>query len=444
MSIIAPIGIVIGIIAIIYFAVKEIHITIAAPLATLLVVVLNKMDIVNSMLGTDKNNYMGALGNYIMSFFAIFLLGSILAKFMEESGATVSIADFILSKFGTKHPYRVLVAIFIVSFVLTYGGISLFVVMFAVIPLARTLFKKLDIAWNLIQVPLWLGIATMTMTMIPGTPAIQNVIPIQYLNTSMTAAAIPSIAGSIGCAAFGLFYMKYTLNKSIKKGENYATYTSDEAESTVDRELPGFFASILPLLTLVVIAIVGSSMGSEFMKKNIIYVALITAIILSLILFRKFIPQKIQTLSIGASGSIGPIFATSSAVAFGAVIMSAPGFDIFSKLIMSIPGSPLISLTVLTSTMSAITGSSSGALGIVMPNFADYYLSTGLNPELIHRVAAIGSNILTIVPQSGVLLTFLSLAKLNHKNGFKETFIVVTVGSLIAEIIVITLGSIMY
>ncbi|AUA37922.1 permease [Clostridioides difficile] len=444
MSIIAPIGIIIGIIAIIYFSVKEIHITIAAPIATLIVVLLNKMDVVTSMLGADKNNYMGALGNYIMSYFAIFLLGSILAKFMEESGATVSIADFILNKVGSNHPYRVLVAIFIVSFILTYGGISLFVVMFAVIPLARTLFKKLDISWNLIQIPLWLGIATITMTIIPGTPAIQNVIPIQYLNTSLTAATIPSIVGSIGCATFGLVYMKYALNKSIRKGETYATYTSKLEEESLDRELPGFFASIFPLLALVIIAITGSTFGSEFMKKNVIYIALIVAILLSAFLFHKFLSSKIQTLSIGASGSIGPIFATSSAVAFGAVIMAAPGFDVFSKLIMSIPGSPLISLTVLTSTMSAITGSSSGALGIVMPNFADYYLSTGLNPELIHRVATIASNILTIVPQSGVFLTFLSLSKLTHKTGFKETFIVVAVGSLIAEIIVITLGLLMY
>lgn len=266
MSIIAPIGIIIGIIAIIYFSVKEIHITIAAPIATLIVVLLNKMDVVTSMLGADKNNYMGALGNYIMSYFAIFLLGSILAKFMEESGATVSIADFILNKVGSNHPYRVLVAIFIVSFILTYGGISLFVVMFAVIPLARTLFKKLDISWNLIQIPLWLGIATITMTIIPGTPAIQNVIPIQYLNTSLTAATIPSIVGSIGCATFGLVYMKYALNKSIRKGETYATYTSKLEEESLDRELPGF-ASIFPLLALVIIAITGSTFGSEFMKK---------------------------------------------------------------------------------------------------------------------------------------------------------------------------------
>lgn len=443
-SFICSLGVILGIIAIVYLSIKEIHIVIAAPIATIIVLIANHMNLVDYILGTGKNNFMGALGNYIMSFFAIFLLGSILAKLMEESGATVSIAEFILKKMGTDKPYRVLLAIFIVSFTLTYGGISLFVVMFAIIPLARTLFKKLNIAWNLIQVPLWLGMATVTMTVLPGTPAIQNIIPIQYLNTSLTAAAIPSIAGAIGCIIFGLLYMKYVLNKSLKKGENYSTYATEEHTTVTEQKLPSFIASILPLIVLVLIAISGSIFGNEFVKKNIIYVALIIAIFLSVFLFRHFVPNKIQALQSGVNGSIGPIFATASAVAFGAVIMVTPGFNIFNQLILSIPGNPLISLTVLTSTMAGVTGSSSGALGIVMPNFAQYYLNAGLNPELIHRVAAVASNILTIVPQSGVLLTFLSLAKLTHKTGFKDTFIVVCVGSTIAEIIIITLGLLMY
>jgi H+/gluconate symporter-like permease len=387
---------------------------------------------------------MGALSTYILNYFAIFLLGSILAKLMEASNATVSIADFILQKVGYDNPYRVLVAIFIISAILTYGGISLFVVMFAVLPLAKSLFKKMDLAWNLIQVPLWLGIATITMTVLPGTPAIQNVIPIQYLDTSLTAAAIPSILGGIGCVIFGLFYMNYTLKKSLAKGENFSTYTSGAQTEASDRKQPPFIASIMPLTILVLIAISGSVLGNDFIKKNIIYVALIVGILLALILFYRYIPDKIGSLSVGATGSVGPIFATSSAVAFGAVVMIAPGFKIFSDLILNIPGSPLISLTVLTSAMSAITGSSSGALGIVMPNFSEYYLSTGLNPEMIHRVAAVASNILTIVPQSGVLLTFLSLTGLNHKTGFKQAFTTVFMGTLIAEIIIIIVGSLMY
>jgi H+/gluconate symporter-like permease len=270
------------------------------------------------------------------------------------------------------------------------------------------------------------------------------VIPIQYLDTSLTAAAIPSILGGIGCVIFGLFYMNYTLKKSLAKGENFSTYTSGAQTEASDRKQPPFIASIMPLTILVLIAISGSVLGNDFIKKNIIYVALIVGILLALILFYRYIPDKIGSLSVGATGSVGPIFATSSAVAFGAVVMIAPGFKIFSDLILNIPGSPLISLTVLTSAMSAITGSSSGALGIVMPNFSEYYLSTGLNPEMIHRVAAVASNILTIVPQSGVLLTFLSLTGLNHKTGFKQAFTTVFMGTLIAEIIIIIVGSLMY
>lgn len=437
MEFLGPIGVLLGIIAIVYFSLKEIHITIAAPMATILVVLLNSMPLVESILGKELNNYMGALGGYIMSYFAIFLLGSILAKLMEVSGATVSIAEFILKKVGYQNPYRILVAIFIISAILTYGGISLFVVMFAVLPLARSLFKKMDLSWNLIQVPLWLGIATFTMTILPGTPAIQNVIPIQYLNTSLTAALVPSILGSVGCIAFGLFYMKRCLTKSLEVGENYATYTSQTNEDTAERVLPSFVASILPLALLIAIAITGSLLGNEFVKKNIIYVALLTGIISAIVLFNKYIDKKIATLSIGASGAVGPIFATASAVAFGSVVTAASGFGVFSDIILNIPGPPVISLTVLTSAMAAITGSSSGALGIVMPNFAQYYLDAGVSPEIIHRVAAVASNILTIVPQSGVFLTFLSLTGLSHKNGFKQTFITVFGSTLVAESIII-------
>lgn len=100
--------------------------------------------------------------------------------------------------------------------------------------------KKMDLAWNLIQVPLWLGIATFTMTILPGTPAIQNVIPIQYLDTSLTAVAIPSIVGSIGCVTFGLFYMKYCLAKSMARGETYATYAFDNEIQVKTKKSPTF------------------------------------------------------------------------------------------------------------------------------------------------------------------------------------------------------------
>jgi len=444
MDFISIIGVILGVFTIVYLSLKGISITIAAPLATLMVIMFNGMDLVSVFLGSELNHYMGALGNYIINFFPVFLLGSILGKLMEDSGATLAIADFILKKFGSNQPYRVMVVIFVISFILTYGGISVFVVMFTIIPLAHSLFKKINISWNLIQIPLWLGIGCLTVTLVPGTPSIHNVIPIQFLNTSLTAAGIPSLLGSLGCAAFGLSYMKYTLNKSLKKGETYSTSNPHLEEKTRKEQLPSFATSMLPLVTLMMTVVIGSTFGSVFIQANIIYIALSAAIILALIFHTKYIPNKKMTLTSGANGSIAAIFATASAVAFGSVIIVAPGFTTFLELILTLPGHPLFSLTVLTSVISGVTGSSSGTLGIVMPNFTSYYLEAGIHPEMIHRVAAIGSNMTTMVPQSGVLITFLSLAKLNYKNGYKESFIVVTIGCLIAVIIVILTGFIFY
>lgn len=267
MEFLGTIGILIGIVLIIYFSVKGLNLTVAAPLATIVVLLLNGADVVTGMLGNKAGTFMGSLGNYVMSFFAIFLLGSILAKLMETSGATVSIAEKILNKIGTNNPYIVLVTIFIISVILTYGGISLFVCMFAVIPLAKPLFKKLDISWHLIQVPVFLGIGTISMRMLPGTPAIQNVIPMQYLGTTLTAAAVQSLIASVGAVVVGLVYMRYCLNKSLAKGENYATHALKESKEVDTSNLPPFISSIAPLVIVIVMAISGSYLGNAFIKK---------------------------------------------------------------------------------------------------------------------------------------------------------------------------------
>ena len=444
MELLGSLGVLVGIFMIVFLAVKEMNIILAAPLATLFVIAFNQMDPISTLLGTEKLQFMGALGNYVMSYFAVFLLGSILAELMKSSGATVSIADYILSKVGHDNPYRVMVAIFMIAAILTYGGISLFVAMFAIIPLARDLFKKLDISWGLIQTPVWLGIATITMTMLPGTPAIQNVIPIQYLGTSLTAAAIPSILGAIATTIWGLWYMKHVLNRSIAKGETYATHTNEEDVVLEDRKLPSFAASIMPLAVLVTIAIVGSVFGDAFWKTNVIYFALITGILLAILFFRSYIPNVMQALSVGAQGSIGPLFSTSSAVAFGAVVMAAPGFVVFSELLLGIPGGPEVQLTVLTAAMSGITGSTSGALGIVLPTYGQHFVDAGMHPEMVHRIASVAANILTDVPHGGAVITFLTLTKLNYKNGFKDLFTVVTVGAIISVIVIIASGAIFY
>lgn len=444
MEILGIIGIAIAIVFIIVMAVRGLHIVIAAPLATLIVILSNRMDIFGSLIGQEKS-YMTGLAGFLINNFAIFLLGAILAQYMEKSNATISIANYILGKVGTESKYAILVALTAVAALLTYGGISLFVVMFALVPLARPIFKKMDINWELFPIPLFFGMATFTMSMLPGAPSVQNAVPTTALGTTLTSAPALSIIATAVMIAFGLTYMKYYLDKSVRNNETFYSYLGEDASAEKDEEvevdesnLPGIGISLAPILTLITIILIFSKV------QNIILIALTAAIVVSAVLFKNYIPSQNTVLSNGAAGSVMPAFSTSSSVAFGSVLTSASGFAIIQDMIMAIPGNPIIGLAVASSLLAGITGSSSGALGIVMESFAPSYLAMGINPELIHRVAVIASATLTAVPQSGVTITFNTLTGLSIKKGFKHQFMIINGGHLIALIVVLICSTFFY
>ncbi|MCM3655304.1 GntP family permease [Metabacillus litoralis] len=439
MEIIQIIGILLAIALVIYGSVKGFSILVVAPLAAIVVIVTNQIDFFSTLIGKE-NSYMTGLTGFVIKFFAVFLLGSILAQYIDKSGAAQSIAKKILQVTGTEKPYPVLVALLVITAILTYGGVSLFVVVFVLIPLAKPLFKQLNIAWNLVPIPIQLGLGTFTMTMLPATPSIQNVVPTAYLGTALTAAPLLGIVGAVVALAFGLWYMKFTLNKSLVKGETFADFNVNDTKEDVKSDLPSFFISILPIFLLIVTILIGSALKVP----NIIISGLAVSVIVSAVLFNNYIPSQKAVINEGASGSIMPVFLTSSAVAFGVVITLAPGFTYISEFILNIPGDPLISLSVASAAFGAITGSSSGALGIVLEAFGQNYLDMGLNPDVIHRVSAIASSILTIMPHNGAVLTFFALSGLTHKNGFKYQFVAVTGANVLALIAVIITAIIFY
>ncbi|MCK1166247.1 GntP family permease [Streptococcus uberis] len=446
MEILGVVGILLGILTIIYLSVKGFNIIIAAPLATLIVILTNRMDIFGSLIG-ETPSYMTGLAGFLINNFAIFLLGAVLAQYMEKSKAAISIANFVLAKVGLNNKFLVLVAFAGIAALLTYGGISLFVVMFALVPLARPIFQKIDINWSLLPIPLFLGMATFTMSMVPGTPSIQNAVPTTYLGTTLTAAPGLSFIGIVAVIAYGLLYMHIMLKRSLAKGETFYSYLRDEEAAEAlqenagqmdDGKVPEIAVAVAPLLILIVIILVFSSVS------NIILIALTVSILSSALLYRAYLPDQKSLLNVGATGSVPSAFATSSSVAFGSVLTSAPGFSVIQNAIMSIPGNPLIGLSVATALLGGITGSSSGAIGIVMGNFAQTYLDLNIAPELIHRIVVVASAVITVVPHSGVVITFNSLTGLSLKNGFWHQFLIVNGGHLIALIAMLLASNILY
>lgn len=411
MEIIGIIGLIIAIVGIIYLSFKGLNMVVAAPIAALLIILCNQMNIWETFIGPE-HSYMAGLAGFLIKNFGIFILGAIFGKYMDKSHATVSIADFILSKIGTDSPYKVLVALTLIGAILTFGGISIFVVFF--------------------------------MSMIPGTPSVQNAIPTTVLGTKLTAAPSLGIISTIIMLVFGLWYMKIALKKSQTNGEGFYSYLDEgekrqdeNDEELVKENLPSFMISILPLIVMIATIIFFNNV------KNIILIALTFSIVLCAILFRKYLPNQIDVLNAGAIGSIGSSFVAASAVAFGMVLTNAPTFNIVKEFILHIPGPPLVSLAVATSILSGVMAAS-GSIGTVITQLAPTYLAMGIPAEIIHRIVVIGGGVITVVPQSGVVLTFNTISGLNFKHGFKEAFIVSNGGFLISLIITVIVAQLFY
>jgi len=434
MDILGILGILLGIVTIVLFIVKKFNIIVAAPIATIVVLLFNNVPILETVFGKE-NSYMASLAGFVASNFAIFLLGSILAKYMDKSGATISIANKVLSVVGTKKPYNALVALFIISAILTYGGINVFVIIFALVPMAKPIFKQLNISWKLVVIPIFGGTSTFTMTMLPGAPSLHNVVPSTALGTTLTAAPLIGLMTSIAAIAFILIFMKMMLSKSLRKSETFvAEDTVVNGYETAKRDLPPFIISLLPIVVLLAIILSFSTVS------HIIIVALIVAIVLSALLFRKQIAEQKEVLNQGANESVSSTITTGSTIAFGSIATGVPAFKGVFQLIQSIPGPPVLSLMIGTGLIGGITASAVGAIGISVANFAPYYLDLGLNPETVHRAIAIGSGALSIVPYSGFLIIFNKITGLTMKDTFKNGFVSISVTHWIAMAVIVMMS----
>lgn len=410
----------------IFLALRGFSIIIIAPIASLVVILLNQMPILDSLQG----NYMSGFMNFMNNYYLIFLFAAIFGKFMEDSGAARSIAEKLLTVMGRNSKFNALMAIVIICAFLTLGGINTYVVIFAILPIAKPLFKEMNIPWHLFTGAFFFGIATFTMTMLPGSPSVQNIIPTKYLGTTTTAAPVVGIVATITIILFCCFYLKRQLAKSEARDETYENMKNPDKqdskafEATV-KKLPPFILSIFPPIFLIVTL--------NVFKVDILYTLMLTVLI-AIIIFWKYIDNKLQSINIGATNTVLPIINTSADVGYGTVIAATAGFGIITEMLANIPGSPLISFFVAIAALAGITGTASGGLGIAMETFVPTYLDLGVDPEALHRIATIASGSLDSLPHNGAVITVLAVIGLTHKDAYKHIFFVSVIGPLVAAI----------
>ena len=424
-----------GLVLLIILTMRGMNLLIAAPLTALFVAVLNGLPLLPQLAADGSvnflTNYMTGFTGFIASWYLMFLTGAIFGKVMEDSGAADSVSKWIVSKIGMK---RAALAVVMACAVLTYGGVSLFVVAFSVYPMALSLFRQADLPRRFIPATLAFGSTTFTMTS-AGSPEIQNWIPIEFLGTSPYAGWQVSIIVALFMMMFGYWWLKRMISKATAKGESFvARKTDPSVEERTD--LPNPFFSMIPLFVVLGISFIfHKSLGT-----SALIIALSGGIAATYFLNRKYFRDIGHAFGEGAVGAVIAIANTAAVVGFGGVVKATPSFAAAVDVMTGIPGSPLIGGALAVAVIAGLTGSSSGGQAIALPLLAPHYLDMGVDPEALHRTVSIASGSLDSMPQGGyVVTTIRSIAGETHKDAYPAfgalTVVVPLVGAVLAVIL---------
>ncbi|MDN4525580.1 GntP family permease [Fictibacillus fluitans] len=427
-----------------FVAYRGFSVILFAPIAALFAVLLTDP---GHVLPFFSGVFMEKMVGFIKLYFPVFLLGAIFGKVIEMSGFAKSITRAVIKLIG---PSRAMLAIVLVGAILTYGGVSLFVVAFALYPFASELFKMADIPKRLIPGTIALGAFTFTMDAFPGTPQIQNIIPTTFFKTDTWAAPWLGLIGGLFVLGVGMTYLEWRRRKAARAGEGYGTGHINEPDQIPDENLPNAFIAILPLLLVGIFNKVFTSMipkyyGTVFdfskigmkdvppveIPKLAAVWAVEGALVIGIVTVLIFAFKQVKTnfnagINISIGGALLATLNTASEYGFGGVIAALPGFASVNKGMADTIQDPLVNEAVTTTALAGITGSASGGLSIALATMGDKYVEQadklGIDPEVLHRVASMASGGMDTLPHNGAVITLLAVTGLTHKQSYLDIF----------------------
>ena len=473
-------GILVALSLLIWLAYRGWSVLLLAPAAAIIAAGLSG----DPLLAHWTQTFMASGAQFVMQFFPIFLLGALFGKLMEDSGSVSAIATFMTKSLGAK---RAVLAVVLAGAVVTYGGVSLFVAFFVLAPMAHAVFRAAAIPKRLMPAAIALGTSTFTMSMLPGTPAIQNAIPMPFFGTTPFAAPGLGVIASVITVGFGLWWLSFAESRARRKGEGYGADVDlmDSAKDEIVRErattsgafdpaeivhgdqsqvAPPIALAVLPLFVVVAVNLLmslfilpridasylydpawGSTTLSAVGGVWAVVSALAVAIAVLLAINFSRLPTLRATMDAGANASALPALSVASLVGFGAVVAALPAFALVRDWVLGIEGGPLVSLAVATNVLASLTGSASGGLTIALNSLGAAYMKIaaeqGINPDLLHRVAVIGAGTLDSLPHNGAVVTLLAVCGSTHRESYLDVVMVAIVGAILGLVAVIGLGT---
>jgi len=439
-----------------YVAYRGHSVILFAPVAALGAVLLTDPSLVQPMF---TGLFMDKMVGFLKLYFPVFLLGAVFGKLIEVSGFSKSIVSATIRLVGAQ---RAMLSIVLVCALLTYGGVSLFVVVFAVYPFAAELFRQSDIPKRLIPGTIALGAFTFTMDALPGTPQIQNIIPASFFGTTSWAAPMLGTIGAVVILALGMSYLEWRRRVAVAKGEGYAGSGEElrnEPEPFHGSKLAHPLLAVLPLLLVGVAnflftrwipgfygesqsfvpAVIGnpapvvqevSRVAAIWAVQGALLLGILSVIALA---WKPVVAAFAEGTRSAIGGAMLASMNTASEYGFGAVIAALPGFLVVANALGSIPN-PLVNEAISVTAMAGITGSASGGMSIALAAMADSFIANaqaaGIPMEVLHRVAAMASGGMDTLPHNGAVITVLAVTGLTHRQSYKDIFAITCIKTL--------------
>ena len=436
-----------------YTAYRGFSVILMAPICALLAVLLiNPANVLPFYSGV----FMPKMVGFIKDYFLVFLLGAIFGKVVEMSGIAESIAKTIVKLIGSKNA---MLTVVLLGAILTYSGVSLFVVVFAVYPFANQLFRQANIPKRLIPGTIALGAFSFTMDALPGTPQIQNVIPTTFFGTNIYAAPFLGIIGAIFVLGVGLTYLEWRRRVAARNGDGFASgITLTEAElqqfetQSQQQDNGSGLRQFMAFVPLILVAVMNKYLSTaiktwypngfdfnalglanytvDVAKTSAIWavgLALIVGIVTAIMFdYRRVSTSFKEGVNASISGSLLAVMNTASEYGFGAIIAALPGFAVISHALGHTFTNPLVNGAVTTTVLAGITGSASGGMSIALSAMADQYntaiAAMGIPAEVMHRIVAMASGGMDTLPHNGAVITLLAVTGLTHKQSYKDIF----------------------
>jgi H+/gluconate symporter-like permease len=441
-----------------YLAYRGLNVLLVAPILALLAAAIGGE---TRLLAVLSQIYMKSLGGFVTGYFALFMLGAILGRLMADSGSASAIARWIVGRLGARHA---VLAIVLACAVLTYGGVSVLVVIFAAYPVAVAIFRSSNTPKRFIPAAVLLGGATFTLSGIPGTPSIQNAMPIAFFGTDTFAAPGVGTIGGLVMFLFGAWWLNARARNAAAAGEGYGHHPLDAHDAAPSAQEPSLGIAVLPLLVVLAGNVVMTwwvipAMDLAYLKEarfggagvndvrglwalvTALGLATLTAVALH---WARWHDLK-RSLNEGTLSSMLPIFNTASEIAYGAVIASLAGFATVPAALGALTSNVLVNEAIAVNIMAGITGSAAGGLGLALgmlgKTYAEAAAAAGISPELLHRVAAIACGGLDSLPHNGAVITMLGICRLTHKEAYADMFMVSVIGPLLALVAVLVVGT---